>query len=144
MSDKLDPMTLDEPQHKMFLGRDFGATPDYSQEIAFEIDKEVRRMIDSAFDRAKAIILEHRDKLDLMAQALIDRETLDKDELDAIFGGTWDEYLAKETAAREAAEADAAAEKPKRTRRKKADADADAAGESPAEVPLGAEPITGI
>jgi cell division protease FtsH len=140
MSDKLGPMTLGEPQHEVFLGRDFGATPDYSQEIAFEIDKEVRRMIDSAFDRAKTIVEEQRDKLDLMAQALIDRETLDKDELDAIFGGTWEEYLAKETAEREAAEAEAAADKPKRTRRKKPD-DAVVA---PTEVPPGAEPIADI
>jgi cell division protease FtsH len=140
MSDKLGPMTLGEPQHEVFLGRDFGATPDYSQEIAFEIDKEVRRMIDSAFDRAKAIIEEHRDKLDLMAQALIDRETLDKDELDAIFGGTWDEYLAKDTADREAAEAEAAADKPKRTRRKKPDGNVLA----PSETPPGGEPIADL
>ena len=140
MSDKLGPMMLGEPQHEVFLGRDFGATPDYSQEIAFEIDKEVRRMIDSAFDRAKAIIEEHRDKLDLMARALIDRETLDKDELDAIFGGTWDEYLAKETAEHEAAEAEAAAEKPKRVRRKKSDDTV----VGPSETPPGAEPIADL
>jgi cell division protease FtsH len=140
MSDKLGPMMLGEPQHEVFLGRDFGATPDYSQEIAFEIDKEVRRMIDSAFDRAKVIIEEHRDKLDLMAQALIDRETLDKDELDAIFGGTWDEYLAEETAKREAAETEAAAEKPKRVRRKKSDDTV----VGPSETPPGAEPIADL
>jgi cell division protease FtsH len=140
MSDKLGPMTLGEPQHEVFLGRDFGATPDYSQEIAFEIDKEVRRMIDSAFDRAKAIIEEHRNKLDLMAQALIDRETLDKDELDAIFGGTWDEYLAKETADREAADESAKTDKPKRTRRKKADGNVLA----PSEMPPGSEPIADL
>ena len=134
MSDKLGPMTLGEPQHEVFLGRDFGATPDYSQEIAFEIDKEVRRLIDGAFDRAKTIIEGNRDKLDMMAQALIDRETLDKPELDAIFGGTWDEFLANEEAKRVAAEAEAAAEKPKRTRRKKSDDD------KPADLPLSAEP----
>jgi cell division protease FtsH len=118
MSDKLGPMTLGEPAHEVFLGRDFAATPDYSQEIAFEIDKEVRRLIDGAFDRAKAIIEERRAQLDLMAKALIDRETLDKDELDAIFEDRWDEYLAKEAAANRAATPEA--EKPKRTRRKKA------------------------
>jgi cell division protease FtsH len=132
MSDKLGPMTLGEPAHEVFLGRDFAATPDYSQEIAFEIDKEVRRLIDGAFDRAKAIIEERRAQLDLMAQALIDRETLDKDELDAIFEDRWDEYLKTE------AEADAAAapgaDKPKRARRKKTD-DGDAA--SPVLEPIG-------
>jgi cell division protease FtsH len=140
MSDKLGPMTLGEPQHEVFLGRDFGATPDYSQEIAFEIDKEVRRMIDGAFDRAKVIIEANRDKLDLMAQALIDRETLDKPELDAIFGGTWAEFLAKEAADKAAAEVNATAEdKPKKTRRKKEDESPVAA---PTEPPAGATPIT--
>lgn len=104
MSDKLGPMTLGEPQHEVFLGRDFAATPDYSQEIAFEIDKEVRRLIDGAFDRAKTIIEEHRHQLDQMAQALIDRETLDKNELEAILNDHWEEFLAKEAADKSATE----------------------------------------
>ena len=105
MSDKLGPMTLGEPQHEVFLGRDFGATPDYSQEIAFEIDKEVRSLIDSAFDRAKEILEGHRAQLDLMAHALVDRETLDKDEVEALLTDHWDEYLAAEAKADAAAEA---------------------------------------
>jgi cell division protease FtsH len=142
MSDKLGPMTLGEPQHEVFLGRDFAATPDYSQEIAFEIDKEVRRLIDGAFDRAKTIIEANRPKLDLMAQALIDRETLDKEELDAIFGGTWDAYLEKEEADRVAAEAAGVADidKPKRIRRKKPD---DTTGTGVVPVPP-AEPATEV
>ena len=96
MSDKLGPMTLGEPQHEVFLGRDFGATPDYSQEIAFEIDKEVRSLLDGAFDRAKTILEGHREQLDLMAQVLVERETLDKDAVAALLDGHWDEYLAKE------------------------------------------------
>ncbi len=141
MSDKLGPMTLGEPQHEVFLGRDFAATPDYSQEIAFEIDKEVRRLIDGAFDRAKEIIETHRPQLDTMAQALIDRETLDKDELEAIFTDTWAEYLAKEEADRAAAAAQAEAEaaKPKKPRRKTAGVTEVA---SPTETPQGGEPIT--
>jgi cell division protease FtsH len=144
MSDKLGPMTLGEPQHEVFLGRDFSATADYSQEIAFEIDKEVRRLIDGAYDRAKTIITDNRAKLDMMAQALIERETLDKGELDAIFGGTWDEYLAQEEAARVAAEAAATAEaeKPKRVRRKKSD-DSPGTGVLPV-PPVGAEPAAEI
>ena len=98
MSDKLGPMTLGEPEHEVFLGRDFGATPDYSQEIAFEIDKEVRSLLDGAFDRAKTILEAHREQLDLMAQALVDRETLDKDAVAALLNGHWDEYLANEAA----------------------------------------------
>jgi cell division protease FtsH len=138
MSDRLGPMTLGEPQHEVFLGRDFAATPDYSQEIAFEIDKEVRRLIDGAFDRAKVIIESHRAQLDTMAHALIDRETLDKDELQAILSDTWDEYLAKEAAEREAAPAEEEPKKP--GRKKQVGGDKVAA---PSETPApGATPIT--
>jgi len=118
MSDKLGPMTLGEPAHEVFLGRDFAATPDYSQEIAFEIDKEVRRLIDGAFDRAKAILVERRAQLDTMAQALIDRETLDAEELQAIMNDTWQEYLAKEAAEQAAV---APGEEPKKGRKVKAE-----------------------
>ncbi len=134
MSDKLGPMTLGEPQHEVFLGRDFGATPDYSQEIAFEIDKEVRTLLDGAFDRAKAILEEHRAQLDLMAQALIDRETLGKDEVEALLEDRWDEYLAKEA---EAAAAGTPESEPKtgRTRAKKSTGEKPAAGSgTPPEV----------
>jgi cell division protease FtsH len=130
MSDKLGPMTLGEPQHEVFLGRDFGATPDYSQEIAFEIDKEVRTLLDGAFDRAKKILQERRAELDMMAQALIDRETLDKDEVEALLEGRWDEYLKAEAAAIPPAEPEA---KPKaeRKRGKKVAAEQPPAGTGP-------------
>jgi len=139
MSDKLGPMTLGEPAHEVFLGRDFAATPDYSQEIAFEIDKEVRRLIDSAFDRAKEILESRRAQLDTMAQALIDRETLDKDELEAILNERWDEHLAKEAADHEAA-AQEEAKKPPRKKRVEGSKVA-----APSELPEpGATPITNM
>ena len=98
MSEKLGPMTLGEAQHEVFLGRDFSANADYSPEIAFEIDKEVRRLIDGAFDRAKAILSQHRPQLDKMAQVLIERETVDKDQLQALLDDRWEEYLVTEKA----------------------------------------------
>jgi cell division protease FtsH len=98
MSDKLGPMTLGEPQHEIFLGRDFAANADYSPEIAFEIDKEVRRLIDGAFDRAKEILTHRRAQLDLMADVLVERETVDKDQLQALLDDRWAEYLATEKA----------------------------------------------
>jgi cell division protease FtsH len=139
MSDKLGPMMLGEPQHEVFLGRDFGATPDYSQEIAFEIDKEVRRLIDGAFDRAKQILEERRAQLDEMANALIDRETLDKAELEALLEGRWDEYLLKEAATAQTVSAPSP-EKPKRVRKKKVEEPESPAGQ----IPPNAEPITGV
>ncbi len=98
MSDKLGPITLGEDQHEVFLGRDFSNTPNYSQEIAYEIDKEVRRLIDEAFERAHAILSERREQLDLMASVLVERETVDKEELEALLENRWEEYLAKEQA----------------------------------------------
>jgi cell division protease FtsH len=103
MSEKLGPMTLGEQEHEVFLGRDFSNTPNYSQEIAFEIDKEVRRMIDEGFDKAFKILSDRRDQLDLMADVLVERETVDKEELEALLNNTWDEFLVKE-AAQQAAE----------------------------------------
>ena len=96
MSEKLGPMTLGEGQHEVFLGRDFSATPNYSQEIAFEIDKEVRRLIDEAYDTAHRILTERREQLDLMADVLVERETVDKEELEALLEGTWSEFLERE------------------------------------------------
>jgi cell division protease FtsH len=98
MSEKLGPMTLGDAQHEVFLGRDFSANADYSPEIAFEIDKEVRRLVDDAFTTAQAILEERRSQLDLMADVLIERETVDREELQALLDDRWDEYLAEEAA----------------------------------------------
>jgi cell division protease FtsH len=135
MSDKLGPMTLGEAQHEVFLGRDFGATPDYSQEIAFEIDKEIRRLIDGAWEQAHKILTERRTQLDLMASVLIERETVDKAELEALLDDKWDEYLAQEKT-RQAAAAEVGAPKARRSRRK--------VQEPPAETPPKPETATSI
>nr|MDA3935564.1 ATP-dependent zinc metalloprotease FtsH [Actinomycetota bacterium] len=103
MSEKLGPQTFGEASHEVFLGRDFSANADYSPEIAYEIDKEIRRLIDEAFDTARDILTGNRAQLDLIALVLVERETVDKDELVALLGDQWDEYLAQETAEAEAA-----------------------------------------
>ncbi|MDP2300754.1 MAG: ATP-dependent zinc metalloprotease FtsH, partial [Actinomycetota bacterium] len=108
MSDKLGPMTLGDGQHEVFLGRDFSATPNYSQEIAFEIDKEIRRLIDEAYETAYRILTERRELLDLMASVLVERETIDKEELAALLDGRWAEHLEVE----KQREAEAAEETP--------------------------------
>jgi len=111
MSEKLGPMTLGEGQHEVFLGRDFSATPNYSQEIAFEIDKEVRRLIDEAYETAYRILTERREQLDLMAEVLVERETVDKEELEALLEGTWAAFLEQEKAK--------AAERPKEKKQRR-------------------------
>ena len=82
MSDIIGPLTLGQKQHEVFLGRDFQAQPDYSDQVAFEIDNEVRRLIDEAHDEALEILQEHRAKLDELAGMLIERETLEREEVE--------------------------------------------------------------
>ncbi len=101
MSDKLGPQTFGEANHEVFLGRDFSANADYSPEIAYEIDKEVARFIDEAYEKARTIITEHRAQLDLMATVLVERETIGKAELEALLGDTWDTYLVDEQTAKD-------------------------------------------
>ncbi len=84
MSDKLGPLTLGQKQEQVFLGRDFAREPDYSPEIAYEIDKEVRRIVDESYERAKKILTENRERLDLIARYLIERESLDGQELEEL------------------------------------------------------------
>ncbi|HDP69730.1 MAG TPA: ATP-dependent metallopeptidase FtsH/Yme1/Tma family protein [Actinobacteria bacterium] len=87
MSDKLGPLTLGQKQEQVFLGRDFASHPDYSGEIAYEIDKEIRRILDEAYDKAEDILTKERKKLDKIAKALIEKETLEKDELRRLLEG---------------------------------------------------------
>ena len=87
MSDKLGPMTLGHKQEQVFLGRDFAAEPNYSDKVAYEIDQEVRRLIDEAHKEAERIINEQRERLDVIAKILIDRETIGKEELLGLLEG---------------------------------------------------------
>jgi cell division protease FtsH len=85
MSDTIGPRTLGQKQGEVFLGRDWASTPDYSDAVAFEIDQEVSRLIDEAHDVALDILTEHRGKLDELAAALLEKETLDREEVIAFF-----------------------------------------------------------
>ena len=82
MSDVLGPLTLGQKQHEVFLGRDIAAQPDYSDQVAFEIDQEVRRLIDEAHDEALEILRQHRGKLDELAAILVERETMEREEVE--------------------------------------------------------------
>jgi cell division protease FtsH len=87
MSDKLGPLTLGAKHGPVFLGRDLVESRNYSDEIAYEIDKEVRRIIDECYSRARQVLTEHRDLLERIAKALLERESLESDELDALIAG---------------------------------------------------------
>jgi cell division protease FtsH len=84
MSSRLGPIKLGQNDGQPFLGRDFGHQPDYSPEIAVEIDREIRALIDEAHDEALEILVHNRDVLEELADALIGQETVEKDELAAI------------------------------------------------------------
>jgi cell division protease FtsH len=87
MSDSLGPLTLGQKQGEVFLGRDFAAHPDYSDQVAFEIDTEIRRLIDEAHDEALEILQKERAKLDQIAAGLIERETIEKEDLVKLLDG---------------------------------------------------------
>jgi len=93
MSEKLGPQTFGDANHEVFLGRDFSANADYSPEIAYEIDKEISRLIDDAYEKAREILTERKPQLDQMADVLVERETVDRDELLALLENRWDEFL---------------------------------------------------
>ncbi|MBE9041680.1 ATP-dependent zinc metalloprotease FtsH3 [Oscillatoriales cyanobacterium LEGE 11467] len=81
MSDRLGPVTLGRQQGNMFLGREISAERDFSEETASAIDEEVRRLVDQAYERAKQVMLENRHLLDQIAKMLIEKETVDSEEL---------------------------------------------------------------
>ncbi|NUP89884.1 MAG: ATP-dependent zinc metalloprotease FtsH, partial [Candidatus Sumerlaeia bacterium] len=80
MSDKLGPRAFGQPNGHVFLGRDIGRDRDYSESMAKEIDAEIRQVIDSCHERARQILTEHREALERVAAALIERESLDAEE----------------------------------------------------------------
>ncbi len=82
MSDKLGPLQFGQHQgNQVFLGRDINNDPNYSDAIAFEIDLEIQNIIKESYERAKKILTENRDKLDLIAKTLLEVETLNAEQI---------------------------------------------------------------
>ncbi|MBW4675143.1 MAG: ATP-dependent zinc metalloprotease FtsH3 [Desmonostoc geniculatum HA4340-LM1] len=84
MSDRLGPVALGRQQGNMFLGRDIMSERDFSEETAAAIDEEVRKLVDVAYTRAKEVLVGNRHILDQLAQMLVDKETVDAEELQEI------------------------------------------------------------
>ena len=102
MSAKLGPRTLGHDQSQPFLGREFQQQADYSEEVAQEIDAEIRRIIEDAHDRAKRVLQDHRDELDRISRILTERETLERTEFEALLEGTPEDEVFRERDEREA------------------------------------------
>ena len=97
MSQELGTQVFGEPNHEVFLGRDYGNTKDYSEETAKRIDDEVARIMKDAHDRAYKILDGHRGQIELMASVLLERETVEGEACEALLNNTWDDYLEHET-----------------------------------------------
>ena len=87
MSERLGPRVFGHDRSQPFLGREFSAEPDYSDEVAREIDDEVRRMVEDAHQTSKDILSEHREQLDTISRILLERETIEADEFIALLEG---------------------------------------------------------
>lgn len=85
MSEVLGPLALGKKDELVFLGREINDQRNYSDEVAFEIDKEFRRLISRAYERATELITEKQDKLEAIAMLLMERETIDGEEVEALF-----------------------------------------------------------
>lgn len=130
----LGPVQYDDPNGNVFLGRDYGKGNDYSGEIAFEIDKEIRMIINQCYENCKKLISENMDLLKLIAETLIEEETITNEQIMNLVdhgtieplnegkpaeatGSTESDDTAKTTDSK--ADEEAPVEKPKRTRAKK-------------------------
>jgi cell division protease FtsH len=111
MSDKLGPRVLGRNHDMPFLGREMGAEPDYSEEIAREIDDEIKRVIEEAHELAVTVLKEHMTELHKISAILIERETIDKDQFERLLAGAPEEEIFAED---EQPEAETPAEEPKR------------------------------
>ena len=87
MSESIGPIALGRKEHQVFLGRDIAEDKNYSDEVAFQIDKEVEKIIESAYSRAKELLVKNKTKLKKLATQLLEKETLEKEELDVLLKG---------------------------------------------------------
>ena len=87
MSERLGPRVFGHDRSMPFLGREFSSEPDYSDEIAREIDDEIRRIVEEAHQTAKDLLVEHRDDLDRISKLLLERETIDAEQFVKLLQG---------------------------------------------------------
>ena len=85
MSEQIGLLCYDDSDQEVFIGRDFGHTQGYSEEVAAAIDREVKEIISKCYEDAKAIILKHKDVLDACAELLLEKERITRQEFEALF-----------------------------------------------------------
>ena len=87
MSENMGPLQFGQQDEMVFLGRELAEQRDYSEEVAEQIDEEVQNIVDDAYRRVRSLLSENLDKLHAVAEALLERETLDREEFEAVFTG---------------------------------------------------------
>jgi cell division protease FtsH len=87
MSDNIGLICYDNDDDEVFIGRDLAHTRGYGEGVATEIDKEIKRIIDECYAKAKELILENRDVLDKCANLLLEKEKINRQEFEALFEG---------------------------------------------------------
>jgi cell division protease FtsH len=97
MSDELGPVTFGKRDEHIFLGREISQAKDFSEETARVIDHAIKNLVLSAYDQAKGILTAHRAQLQALAQGLLEKETLDSNEIDQILDSLRDSKEPPET-----------------------------------------------
>jgi cell division protease FtsH len=87
MSDKVGMMAVGDREQEIFLGREFSQRREISERMSEMVDQEVKRLLDEAYERARDLLSSHRDLMDRMVAALLERETIDREEIDLLFKG---------------------------------------------------------
>ena len=84
MSERLGNLAYGKSEDHVFMGRDFGHQRDYSEQVAFEIDEEIKHIVDERYELAKRLLSENRDMLEAISRELLDKETIDDKEFEEI------------------------------------------------------------
>ena len=111
MSDKLGPRVLGSSAHAPFLGKEMSSEPDYSDEMAKLIDSEIRRIIEEAHQRARDVLVEHREPLERISKILLKRETIDREQFLKLLEGVAEEVVFAEHDSNQGAPADTSPER---------------------------------
>src|SRR5665809_85376 len=114
MSERLGPRVFGHDRGQPFLGREFSAEPDYSDEIAREIDDEIRRVVEEAHQTAKDVLSEHREAIDRISKILLERETIDAEQFEQLLEGEGEDEVFGDEEEPKAPEPEPEPEKPQR------------------------------
>jgi cell division protease FtsH len=114
MSERLGPRVFGHDRGQPFLGREFSAEPDYSDEIAREIDDEIRRVVEEAHQTAKDVLSEHREAIDRISKILLERETIDAEQFEQLLEGKGEDEVFGDEEEPKAPEPEPEPEKPQR------------------------------